>query len=128
MAMDAVQGAVAELRVLVEGFRTGERPFDVVAALDTAEQSAIGLSHLRPGATQIQTNLEELENKVKVELTPRHRFQDVRRMDGHAERGETLSVIAAELNAVEMMMTGMNGAGMSIGGGSGGDRTRGVLE
>ena len=68
MATDAVQGAVAELRGLVDKLKSGERYFDQDGLIDAIEHSVIGLSHLRSGAGQVQSNLEELEEKVKREL------------------------------------------------------------
>ena len=65
MATDAVRAAVVELRGLVEKLKSGERYFDQDGLIDVIEHSVIGLSHLRTGAGQVQTNLEELEANVK---------------------------------------------------------------
>ena len=126
MATDAVQAAVIQMRELVEKLKTSERFFDQDALIDSAEQTVIGLSHLRTGAGQVQTNLEELEQKVKAELV---QGIGARMIDGESK----IAMIEQKMNAIEGMIIGMNGAGMSFGGGSGGGgkggyRSRGVLE
>ena len=68
MATDAVQGAVASIRELVEKLKTSERFADQDAMVDLAEATALGMSHLRVGAGQVQVNVEELEKKIRTEL------------------------------------------------------------
>ena len=84
----------------------------------------------------MQTNLEELEQKVKVEL--------VQGIGGRMIDGETkiqniasnVAMMEQKMSAIEVMLTGMKGAGFSLGGGggggggggAGGDHGRGVLE
>ena len=59
MATDAVQGAVASLQALVAKLKTSERFADQDAMVDLAEATALGLSHLRVGAGQVQVNVED---------------------------------------------------------------------
>ena len=131
MATDAVQGAVAALRELVEKLKTSERFADQDAMVDLAESTATGLSHLRSGAGQVQTNLEELEARVKNEL--------VQGVSAILVAGEaqvsglagSIALLDHKMNAIEQLITGMTNTGWSIGGGGGprgGDKKRGVLE
>ena len=130
MATDAVQGAVADLLLLAEKLKSGKGFFDVDAMVDSVESTALGLSHLRAGAGQVQTNLEELESKVKSEL--------VGGVSSRIIAGETamqniigrMAALKQKVIARLMIFTGMTNAGMSIGGkgGKGGDRTKGILE
>ena len=126
--VDAVQAAVQELQGLVVKLKSSERFFDQDALIDVVEQTAIGLSHLRSGAGQVQTNLEELETKVKNELVggvAAKMSQNEQTVSGLAG---SIALVEQKVNALEMIFTGISNAGMSIGGGKGGDRTRGILE
>ena len=134
MATDAVQGAVASLRELVDKLKSSERFADQDAMVDLAEATAIGLSHLRAGAGQVQTNVEELEAKVKNELV---QGVSARLMAGEAQvsgLAGSMALLDHKMSAIEQMVTGMSNAGWSIGGAGGGggsngrDKKRGVLE
>ena len=129
MATDAVQGAVSELRSLAEKLKSGERYFDVDGLVDAVDQSILGLSHLRAGAGQVQTNLEELEQKVKTELVQGIGARMITGESAMQNMMNNMAMMEQKMNAVETMITGMSGTGWSFGsGGRGGGKDRGVLE